>query len=411
MNRKMRITGMVAGVLALAMSGAALGRDKQCDAALAFVEMQTKAGIDVASYTRDEIQWVLAHKDRPAVCTAVPANLTARMAGEYPVAKESRRMNCHIAMDFLLDAHEHGKPVSDAEREWGAGYVNAIQSGKACGDVPRALALRATGHRIVGKDMKQFLATAMDKVGDSNAMLEIAMAYFNGTLVGKDTQKGYSYLQKASEMGNPWADMEIAGIYRAGKVEGEPKAKALDYALKASATDNGVAHLLVADLYFTGDVVKQNNAKAVEYYLKAASRGELYATLIAADLLFKGEGVKKDRKRAIELLLNASHAGDTNAMMSLAGMMLQQKDLVKNKGEIWYWIERSRDEGNARAASFLAEKRSELEQAFVKAEYVPPKRECREIWVCDVYSNSNGSQRSKICAPKRDWVTCDYTLN
>ncbi len=410
MNRKIRFAGIATAVLAFAMSGAALARDKQCDAALAFSQMQFEAGIDIASYTPDEIQWLLAHKNRPAVCAAVPANLKARMTGEYPIAKESRRMNCHIAMDFLLDANEHGKPISDAEREWGAGYIEAVESGQACGEIPRALALRATGHRIVGRDMKQFLATAMDKASDSDAMLEIAMAYFYGTLVGKDAQKGYSYLQKASGIGNPWADMEIAGLYRAGKIEGEPKAKALDYALKASATDNGIAHLLVADLYFTGDVVKRDNAKAVEYYLKAAKRGELYATLIAADLLFKGEGVKKDRKQALELLRNASHTGDTNAMLLLAGMMLQQKDLVKNKGEVWYWIERSRDEGNARAVAFLAEKRGELEAAFVQAEYVPPKRECREILVCDVYSNRDGSQRSKICSTKRDWTTCDYSL-
>lgn len=43
--------------------------------------------------------------------------------------------------------------------------------------------------------------------------------------------------------------------------------------------------------------------------------------------------------------------------MLLAGMMLQQKGLVKNKGEFWYWLERVRDEGNLEAAAFLIDKR------------------------------------------------------
>ena len=151
MNRKNRFgfVGIaVAAVVGFAASGAASADDNQCKAAYAFVEMQTNAGVDIATYSRDEIQWLLAHQNLPSTCAAIPADLKTRMAGDYPTIKNSRRMNCHIALDFLFDASEKGKPVSGDERAWGNAYVVAAKAGEHCPEVPRGLVLLALGHSI-----------------------------------------------------------------------------------------------------------------------------------------------------------------------------------------------------------------------------------------------------------------------
>jgi TPR repeat protein len=404
------LMSVIAGAAVISGSDVKAASSGECQAAVEFLQTQHDAGIALASYSKDEIHWALDYSKTQS-CKPVPEILRQRMRGEPVQIPHHTRMNCHLAMDYLLmEAQGDDRFITEDEKQWARDYYSAVEDNDLCPAVPETLALRARGHMIEDVDMKPALAAAMDNAGDADAALEIAMAYFFGTVVGKDPQKGYSYLVKAQEMGSPQAEWELANLYLAEKLEGAKPAGAIPFLERAVSGGVVPAMTALGTLYLDNDFgVKKNAAEATRYYGMAAERGDINALVIYTDRLFKGEGIKANPQLAMELIRTAANAGEPAAMTLLASFTLRDKNtnLLKNEGEVWYWLDKARNAQNQTAISFYAEKADELEALYKRVKFPPPMvRVCPRVLKCDVYYYDNGRQNQKICSEAPDWRAC-----
>lgn len=381
-----------------------------CSAAMDFVQKQAAAGVNIASYTMDELRWAVKYGDSIAGCTNVPAALRRRMSGDVPVSDHHSRMNCHIAFDYVLGEVDRKdlSQVSKQETDWAQEYLNDVENGRLCSDPPRSLVIRATGHMISKPTTKQALAKAMDS-GDGDAALEIAMAYFHGTLVAKDANKGYSYLHAASKLGTAWADVEIAEMFKQNKVEGGDAKTGFSHALKAAEAGQPQAMLMVATAYDTGWGTPKSKTSAFSWYKKAVSNGYFALVPLVAERMFTGEGTTKDRKAALNLARVGADAGDANSMALIPSMMLRQTDFRANEGEVWHWLNNARNAGNRAAIDMYAQNGDRLKELFKPVPYTPPAASCPETMVCEAYYTQGGRAKARLCYPRRDPITCDYS--
>ena len=399
-----------AGAVAFSVSEVEAAPADECQAAVDFLETQHAAGVELASYSKEEIHWALDYS-RTRTCSPLPEMLRTRMRGEPVIVQHHSRMNCHLAVDYLIKEDAEGSPfVTDEELEWGREYFDDVEAGELCAEVPASLALRARGHMMQDVDLKPALAAAMDQAGDGEAALEIAMAYFFGTLVSKDPQRGYDYLVRAQELGSPQAEWELANLYLSEKLEGAKPAGAIPFLERAASGGVVTAMFTLGTLYVDDDFgVKADAALATKYYGMAAGRGDMNALIIYADRLFRGQGVKADQKQAMELVRTAANAGDPAAMTQFASFILREKDtdLLTNQGEVWYWLDKARSAGNPTALDFYREKAGELEALYQRVNYPPPTvTVCPRVLNCDVYYYNNGRESQKICSEAPDWRAC-----
>ena len=408
------MSGITVAIAAMAFSVAAPGAKAaptgQCLEAMQFIKHQMDAGVELASYSRDEIQWALRNNNA-RTCEPVPNILSQRMRGEPVTIPHHVRMNCHIAFDYLLKESEEGSGfLTDDDREWGKEYYEAAENGEMCPKVPASIALRARGHDIESQEMKKILAVAMDQADDGEAALEIAMAYFNGTLVAKDAQKGMGYLVAAMEKGSPQAQYEMGMIVASGKTSDMKPVEGIAYLERAASGGIVPAMMTLGVINMDGMYgAKKDQAAATKYFGMAAERGDINALIIYADRLFRGQGVRADTKQAIELIRTAAIAGEPAAMTSLASFMLREKntDLLTNEGEVWYWLDKARAAGNPVAIEFYAEKAGELEALYQRVKFPPPTvTVCPRVLNCDVYYYNNGRNSQKICSEGPSWRAC-----
>lgn len=408
------ISGTTAAIAAAAFtvmaSDAKAAPSAQCLGAMEFVKRQMDAGVELASYSRDEIQWALRNNNAQT-CEPVPEMLKLRMRGEPVTIPHHVRMNCHIAFDYLLTAADTGSGfVTDDDREWGREYYEATDNGEMCPEVPASLAMRARGHDIESQEMKQILATSMDQADDGEAALEIAMAYFNGTLVAKNPQNAMGYLVAAMEKGSPQAEYEMGMIVVNGKTSDIKPVEGIAYLERAAS--GGIVPAMMALGVINMDGLygaKKDQAAATKYFGMAAERGDINALIIYADRLFQGRGVRADTRQAIELMRTAAIAGEPAAMVLLVSFTLREKDtdLLKNEGEVWYWLEKARAAGNPGAIEFYAEKAGELEALYKRVKFPPPMvTVCPRVLNCDVYYYNNGRESQKICSEGPSWRAC-----
>jgi TPR repeat protein len=413
-------------ILALAMSGAiaamasiAFSVDApdvkaapsgECLGAMEFIKRQMDAGVELASYSRNEIQWALKHNNAQT-CEPVPNMLKQRMRGEPVIIPHHVRMNCHIAFDYLMNESEESSGLlTDDDREWGREYYEAADNGEMCPEVPTSIALRARGHDIENQEMKQILAVAMDQADDGEAALEIAMAYFYGTLISKNAQKGMGYLVAAMEKGSPQAEYEMGIIVVNGKTSDMKPVEGIAYLERAASGGIVPAMMTLGVINMDGMYgAKKDQAAATKYFGMAAERGDINALIIYADRLFRGQGARADTKQAIELIRTAAIAGEPGAMTLLASFILREKDtdLLKNEGEVWYWLDKARAAGNPGAIEFYAEKADELEALYKRVKFPPPMvTVCPRVLNCDVYYYNNGRNSQKICSEGPSWRAC-----
>lgn len=398
------------GIGSLSDARAQAAPTAECKAIVDFLETQHKAGIELGSYSKDEIHWALEYSSTKT-CKPIPDLLRKRMRGEPVIIPHHTRMNCHLAIDYLMmEAKQDERFITETEKQWARDYYSNVEANELCPAVPSSLALRARGHTMQDVTLKAALAAAMDKAGDADAALEIAMAYFYGTLVGKNAEKGYSYLVKAQQMGSPQAEWELANLYISGKLEGSKPEGAIPFLERAASGGVVPAMTALATMYAdNGYGVKMDRAAATRYYGMAAGRGDLNALILYAERLFKGEGVKADPQQAMELVRTAALSGAPDAMTLLASFTLRDKklNLIKSEGEVWYWLDRARDAGNPTALAFYKEKAGELEAIYQRAKFPPPQvRVCPRVLSCDVYIYNNGRERQKICSEGPDWRAC-----
>ncbi|MGX1496293.1 TPR repeat protein [Labrenzia sp. MBR-25] len=157
------------------------------------------------------------------------------------------------------------------------------------------------------------------ELNDTDAMVELAVAYELGKGVEWQPEETLRLLQKSAGLGNARAMTLLAHSYNEGNLVDYDEAKAFEWFQKAAEAGNPEAAFYVAGAYDRGEGVAQNDFKARHWYQRALVSDD--AGLAATNLAWmylKGRGGDRNIDRARELLEQAAAANDPIAMRELA---------------------------------------------------------------------------------------------
>jgi hypothetical protein len=173
----------------------------------------------------------------------------------------------------------------------------------------------------VGSDMKSGAVTGMS-MGIS---LTAAIVYWLWKTKGYDgaaeEEIDFDSLHKSAESGDSQAMLMLASAFFDGVGVTQDKAKGLEWYKKAADSGNAVARYNLGVLYFDGDGVKQDRKKSLEWYRKAAENGHSlaqYCMYLAYAAPEAGSGINKDPGKAMEWLEKSAANGCPEAQEDLA---------------------------------------------------------------------------------------------
>jgi hypothetical protein len=103
-----------------------------------------------------------------------------------------------------------------------------------------------------------------------NSIIEVALAYYSGSLVARDSLSAIQNFEYASELGSSEAEVRLAFI----NVQANKKGKQSITILKKYSEEGSVlAEAALAYCYEKGIFLQENKGKAASLYRQAAQRG------------------------------------------------------------------------------------------------------------------------------------------
>src|SRR5262249_38580122 len=106
----------------------------------------------------------------------------------------------------------------------------------------------------------------------ARAQFYLAQMYFDGDGIDENKETGFSWLQKAADLGLPDAQHELGRRLIFGDDVAAEPGKGTDLVLKAAEQKYAKAQILIADCYWKGRGVAKNQ---IEAYVWAAQAKEL----------------------------------------------------------------------------------------------------------------------------------------
>ena len=215
---------------------------------------------------------------------------------------------------------------------------------------------------LIGENITQDIPKAMDclekavRLGNLNAKRFLALEYISGEHIEQDIDKGIEMLTECADGGDPLSCFMLGRIYFKGEFVNRDLSKAEKYLLMADK-DSGYACYYLGRLYLEEEIYDLD--KAVEWLEKAVNYDEIkaYASYSLAKILLE-DNKYHNSKRAVKLL--ASAADENNWASFLLGRLylFGTDDIEKDKEKAMEWLNRSADDGNVYAQTFLNENRS-----------------------------------------------------
>lgn len=150
-------------------------------------------------------------------------------------------------------------------------------------------------------------------------------------------------LEAAADLGNDEALIQLALIYYEGKEIQQRKDITITYLDKLSKKGNSNAAALAGEMYYNGDGVSINHAKALTYYKVAADAGDIPSMYQVGSMYHRGQGVSENAEEAEKwfkrVRANAEH-NDSNWQNASEGLAFIYTYERKNKSEaINIWTE------------------------------------------------------------------------
>lgn len=261
-----------------------------------------------------------------------------------------------------------------------SGFENVQNMGDSLDEYPDAqiLSVRRVFHDPVTGEEKRdlFFERLGAESGDSDAMLQLAVAYLEGDGVEQDSEKAAELMTRAAELGNSNAQYSLAVLYAGGtgvcrdfdKVRywmtcaqengdtdaaenlelvrdgealhtaadaGDPEAQArfakvlmhfrspknlsdaFHYATSSAEGGSLLGMFVLGLAYEHGRGTEENMEKAFHWYEKAAMAGYAPAQTNLACLYGRGDGVEQDEETAMQWLRKAAEQHDPDALRIL----------------------------------------------------------------------------------------------
>lgn len=153
------------------------------------------------------------------------------------------------------------------------------------------------------------------KVEPDNSYIQhkIAVMYFNGEGVLKDSKKAIPWFEKAANRGDVPPQVHLGYIYFEGNGTLINFKKAFYWFEKAAKQGSNIAQSFLGIMYSEGKGVLKDYNKAFYWYEKAAKQDNAFAQVSLSYLYIGGLGVLKDLKKAKYWVEKAYDNGNPNA--------------------------------------------------------------------------------------------------
>ena len=203
------------------------------------------------------------------------------------------------------------------------------------------------------KDMPKamdFLEKAV-RLGNLNAKRFLALEYISGEHIEQDIDKGIEMLTECAVGGDPLSCFMLGRIYFKGEFVNRDLSKAEKYLLMADK-DSGHACYYLGKLYQEEE--KYDPDKAVEWLEKAVNYDEIkaYASYSLAKILLE-DNKYHDKQKAIKLLELSAEENNWASFLLGRLYLFGTEDIEKDKEKAMEWLNRSSDDGNVYAQTFL----------------------------------------------------------
>ena len=162
--------------------------------------------------------------------------------------------------------------------------------------------------QVIGQDAQSFERLAY--AGDAKAQYNLAICYFVGRGVKKDTRKAISWLKKSAEKNFAMAQYDLAMCYEKGRGVKQNLFTARDYYLTAAENGNVYAQLKMGDWYRRGYTVDEDLGQAVTWYSRAEQQGSKEARNILNSSELRNIYVSTKEPPSLEIVANSLKFND-----------------------------------------------------------------------------------------------------
>ena len=210
------------------------------------------------------------------------------------------------------------------------------------------------GDKDIPKAM-DFLEKAV-RLGNLNAKRFLALEYISGEHIEQDIDKGIEMLTECADFSDPFSCFLLGRIYFKGEFVNRDLSKAEKYLLMADK-DSGHACYYLGRLYLEEEIYDLD--KAVEWLEKAVNYDEVKAnaSYSLAKILLE-DNKYHDTQKAIKLLELSAEENNWASFLLGRLYLFGTEDIEKDKEKAMEWLNRSADDGNVYAQTFLNENRS-----------------------------------------------------
>jgi len=190
------------------------------------------------------------------------------------------------------------------------------------------------------------------------AQAYMGFLYSEGKVVAADRKKAIILYQKAADQGNTSALLNLGVAYYQG--DGVPRnlAKAIDLLEKIPIDQLPAAGRYLGDIYLSQD--KSNYQKAIEVYRQAAEAGDLAAYSALGDMYFNGVGVDRDFDQSMKYYNYAASQGYGAAQYALGIIYANGNGVARNPVLAHAWFSWAMNQGYEPAGAALAQLKSEM---------------------------------------------------
>ena len=212
---------------------------------------------------------------------------------------------------------------------------------------------------LLGENITQDIPKAMDclekavRLGNLNAKRFLALEYISGEHIEQDIDKGIEMLTECADFSDPFSCFLLGRIYFKGEFVNRDLSKAEKYLLMADK-DSGYACYYLGKLYQEEEIYDID--KAVEWLEKAVNYDEVKAnaSYSLAKILLE-DNKYHDTQKAIKLLELSAEENNWASFLLGRLYLFGTEDIEKDKEKAMEWLNRSADDGNVYAQTFLNE--------------------------------------------------------
>ncbi|WP_243113174.1 MobP3 family relaxase [Ruminococcus sp. Marseille-P6503] len=189
------------------------------------------------------------------------------------------------------------------------------------------------------------------RLGNLNAKRFLALEYISGEHIEQDIDKGIEMLTECADFSDPLSCFMLGRIYFNGEFVNRDLSKAEKYLLMADK-DSGYACYYLGKLYQEEE--KYDIDKAVEWLEKAVTYDDIsaYASYSLAKILLE-DNKYHDTQKAIKLLELSAEENNWASFLLGRLYLFGTEDIEKDKEKAMEWLNRSTDDGNVYAQTFL----------------------------------------------------------